>query len=267
MKKKIAPYSLRNLPLIPPLARRGNEVVKKNISFTNYIELLRKKNNLPIRIFFLLIIFLSIPQISLCESLNKIVDGLQANLNNTIDFTASFIQETELKSFDEKQITDGKVYIMKPGKMKWEYKNPEPQTIVVNNKQVWIYTPEDRQVMKTKIKELGTSAIYDLFFSEKIKINQIFNTSLVEKKENSKKSSIFIKLLPKNDEGNINNIVLELNRSNYEIKSFVIYDKLDNITTIKFSNFRVNQGLKTSIFEFKIPEGVELITSESLGFQ
>lgn len=226
---------------------------------------MKKKLELFFSILSFLIILLLIPQISYSEPLNKIIDGLETYLNNTKDFTASFIQITQLQSFDEKQTSTGEVYFMKPGKMRWEYQKPELQTIVVNSQQVWIYTPEDKQAIKARIEELDTSTIYDLFLSEKIKINEIFNVSIVKKKNGSQKPAIFLKLIPKDMEVNIKKIILELKKPTYQIESFISYDKLDNITTIKFIGIVRNQGLKASTFNFKLPNGVELITSDDLG--
>ncbi len=207
----------------------------------------------------LFLIILLIPLIAHSEPLDRTIEGLQTYLISTKDFSGSFLQETVLKSFNEKQKAEGKVFFMKPGKMKWEYMKPELQTILISNKMVWIFTPEENQVIQTRIDELGTSAIYDLFLSNKIKINKLFDSLVIKEKESFQKPVLFLELIPKNLEVNIKKIILELNKTSYQIKSFIIFDKLDNITTIKFTNIQRNQGLKTSIFDIKIPEGVELI--------
>lgn len=230
-----------------------------------YFGKMKKKLEPFFKIYFFFIIFFLIPQSTYPEPFDSIINGLQKYLNNTDDFTASFIQLTQLQSFGEKQIASGEVYIMKPGQMRWEYQKPELQTIVINSRQVWIYTPEDNQVIKTRIEKLGTSLIYKLFLSNKIMINKIFNIATVKEEENSKKQVFFLELFPKNMDTNINKVVIELSKISYEIKSFVTYDKLDNITTVKFTNIRRNKGIKPSVFDFKIPEGVEIITSEDLG--
>jgi len=225
-----------------------------------------KKNPEPsFRIFSFFIIFFLIPQFTYSESIDHIINGLQKYLNNTNNFTASFTQETQLQSFGEKQISSGEVYIMKPGQMTWEYQKPELQTIMINRRQVWIYTPEDNQVIKTRIEKLGTSAIYKLFLSNKIKINDIFNISTAKEAGNSKRQTFFLELFPKNTEINIHKVIIELSRVSYEIKSFATYDQMDNITTVKFIRAKRNKGINPSIFDFKIPDGVEIITSEDLG--
>ena len=226
---------------------------------------MKKKLEPSFRLYFFFIIFFLIPQSTYSESFDLIINGLQKYLNNTNDFTASFIQVTKLQSFEEKQISSGEVYIMKPGQMRWEYQKPELQTIVINSRQVWIYTPEDNQVIKTRIEKLGTSVIYKLFLSNEIMINEIFNIAAVKEEENSGKRVFFLELFPKNTEINIYKVIIELSSISYEIKSFVTYDQLDNITTVKFTNIRRNKGIKPSIFDFKIPEGVEIVTSEDLG--
>ncbi len=154
---------------------------------------------------------------------------------------------------------------MKPGQMTWKYQKPELQTIVINSRQVWIYTPEDNQVLKTRIKKLGTSAIYKLFLSREIKINEMFNISESKDEEYSEKQAFFLELFPKNTEVNVNKVIIELSRVNYEIQSFATYDQMDNITTVKFTRSRRNKGINPSIFDFKIPDGAEIITSDDLG--
>ena len=218
-----------------------------------------------IRIFSFFIIFFLFPQLTYSEPIDNIINGLQKYLNNTNDFTASFTQITQLQSFGEKQISSGEVYIMKPGQMTWKYKKPELQTIVINSRQVWIYTPEDNQVLKTRIEKLGTFAIYKLFLSNEIKINEIFNISESKEEKNSEKQAFFLELFPKNTEVNVNKIIIELSKVNYEIQSFATYDQMNNITTVKFTRSRRNKGINPSIFDFKIPDGVEIITSDDLG--
>ncbi len=218
------------------------------------------KKNYPTFIIFACLFVLTLsPPASQSEPLNKIIQGLQTYLNTSNDFAATFVQESELKSFNEKQIAEGKVYFMKPGKMKWEYQKPELQTIVVNNKKVWIYSPEENQVIETKIDALGAVAIYDLFLSDKINLMKLFRVSAIKQKEKPKNKELFLELFPKNNEVNIKKIILKLNKIHYQIESFIIHDKMENITAITFSDIQINKGLNTSTFDFKIPEGVELI--------
>lgn len=230
-----------------------------------YSGKMKKKPEPSFRIFSFFIIFFLIPQFTYSEPIDHIINGLQNYLNNTNDFAASFTQMTQLQSFREEQIASGEVYIMKPGQMMWEYQKPELQTIVINSRQVWIYTPEDNQVIKTRIEKLGTSAIYKLFLSNEIKINEIFNIYAAKEEEISEKQTVFLELIPKNKDVNINKVIIQLSQVSYEIKSFVTYDQMGNITTVKFTRTRRNKGINLSIFDFKIPDGVEIITSEDLG--
>ena len=156
---------------------------------------MKKIPDTSFRIFSFFIIFFLIPQFTYSDPIDHIINGLQKYLNNTNDFTASFTQITQLQSFGEKQISSGEVYIMKPGQMTWKYQKPELQTIGINSRQVWIYTPEDNQVLKTRIKKLGTSAIYKLFLSREIKINEMFNISESKDEEYSEKQAFFFRIV------------------------------------------------------------------------
>ena len=55
------------------------------------------------------------------RSADQIVDSLQKNYDATVDFTADFRQETEVKTLNRKLKASGKLYFKRPGKMLWRY--------------------------------------------------------------------------------------------------------------------------------------------------
>ena len=62
-------------------------------------------------------------------------------------FTAKFDQYSTIKSMDITDTAGGMLYIRRPGKMRWEYEKPEPQIIISDGIQLWIYRPSDNQVI------------------------------------------------------------------------------------------------------------------------
>ena len=70
------------------------------------------------------------------------------------DFEADFIQEAHLKAMGMVDTAKGHLYFGSPGMMRWHYKSPEEYLIITDGDTVWIYRPEENQVM------LGRAADY-----------------------------------------------------------------------------------------------------------
>ena len=68
------------------------------------------------------------------------------------------------------ELTDsasGRVYISHPGKMRWEYEQPDRQIIITDGYKLWIYRPDDNQVMTGRAPEFfrdgkGASFLSDI---------------------------------------------------------------------------------------------------------
>jgi outer membrane lipoprotein carrier protein len=79
---------------------------------------------------------------------DAVVARVQGRYERTTRLQARFRQETRVPGFDQVQTGEGQVWILKPGMMRWDYTKPERQTIIANGDTLWIYLPEDRQVIR-----------------------------------------------------------------------------------------------------------------------
>ena len=65
-------------------------------------------------------------------------------------FSAFFLQASTIKAMEITDSASGKAFFKHPDKMRWEYETPDRQTIITNGNTLWIYRPEDNQVMVGK---------------------------------------------------------------------------------------------------------------------
>src|SRR5262245_53502021 len=79
-------------------------------------------------------------------SLDDVVRGLEGAYGQMNDLKADFSQSAYNKSLNQTIPAQGTVYLKKGGKLRWEYKEPTPQEIVSDGKQLWVYTPMLNQV-------------------------------------------------------------------------------------------------------------------------
>jgi len=208
-----------------------------------------------------IIIFLTIASLSLCikngfaDERKEILSSVQKTYDMTKTFKADFVQISYLKIMDQTQTAKGEVFIKKPGKMKWNYKAPDPQILTSNDSGIWLYMPEDKQVTKMQMENIYSSNTPAMFLIGKGKLSESFEVDKVLNENNL----ITLTLLPKDSDMNINRLLLFVNDKNYQITGSSVYDNLGNKTEIQFSSIQINQSISDNFFNFDVPEGVDVV--------
>ena len=113
------------------------------------------------------------------EDVNTLIDRIQANYDRTPALTAEFIQVATLTSIDRQQTSAGRLYIEKPHHIRWEYTQPDSQTILYDGNILRIYTPRRRQVLQSKIDEDNRRNVALLFLAGVGKLREAFTISLL----------------------------------------------------------------------------------------
>ncbi|MFQ5674016.1 MAG: outer membrane lipoprotein chaperone LolA [Nitrospinales bacterium] len=183
------------------------------------------------------------------------LDAIQKRYDFVKTFKAEFVQKAYIKMMGQSQESRGSVYIKKPGKMKWTYTSPEPQVLISNNKTLWLYLPEDRQVTKALIRDIYTDNTPALFLSGKARLSDTFDVANVSREP----GKITVILTPKRKDRGLERLVLLADDKNYQITGSTVYDGLGNQTEILFSQIEINPKFPDDLFDFKVPAGVDLL--------
>jgi outer membrane lipoprotein carrier protein len=208
-----------------------------------------------------LIIFITIASITLfsqfsfADEKKEILNSVQKTYDLTKTFKADFVQKSYLKIMDQTQTAKGEVFIKKPGKMKWDYKAPDPQILTSNETGIWLYMPEEKQVTKMQMENIYSSNTPAMFLVGKGKLSESFAVDKIL----NEKNLITLTLLPKDSEMNINRLLLFVDDKNYQITGSSVYDNLGNKTEIQFSSIQINQSISDNFFNFDVPEGVDVV--------
>ena len=81
-------------------------------------------------LFFFLLLLLCAPTPAHAQSLDEVVNGVEATYGKIVDLRAEFVQTARNKSLGQDIKAEGIVLLKKGGKMRWDYKSPAPQQIV-----------------------------------------------------------------------------------------------------------------------------------------
>jgi outer membrane lipoprotein carrier protein len=212
------------------------------------------------RIFIVLFVFCSafrIPHSAFAApaaSVHTVVQKLQARYDATTGFRADFTQEVESATLGQKIAARGQVYFRKPGRMRWEFVEPE-QLLVSDGKILWLYQPTEKQVIKTPLQSAFQSNTPASFLLGIGRIDQDFTVSLT----NETPETYSLRLLAKKDPEAIGSLDLEVTTKTFDIIHATITDPLGNTTRLWFSNIDRKAPLKDTLFHFTIPPGVDVV--------
>jgi len=188
-------------------------------------------------------------------SLDQILEGMEKRYANS-KISAKFLQESTIKAMEITDFASGRVYVRHPGMMRWEYEKPDKQVIITDGYKLWVYRPEDNQVMTGGAPEFFRDGRGASFLSDIKLIRKKFKIELLESKTN-----VFyeLKLTPLEKNMDVTDIRLAVSKENFTVLRVVTYNFYGDATRIELLNTKFNVQLDDDLFSFEIPEGVDVL--------
>jgi len=210
-------------------------------------------------LFFFLLLLLCAPLVAHAQSLDEVVNGVEATYGKITDLRAEFSQVARNKSLGQDIKADGIVLLKKGGKMRWDYKSPAPQQIVSDGTSLWVYTPELNQVNKGNApKALAGPA--GSFLSGLGKIREEFTVRFLNPASpRDGAGRPVLDLTPKQPTPLLTRLVIAVDPKDYVVRQAVVYDQFQNTVTMTFSKVTVNQGISDTLFAFTPPKDAVVV--------
>lgn len=209
-------------------------------------------------------------------ALKDVTAALEKGYVGLQDVQADFSQKTTITSVNREQKGSGEVFLKRPASstamFRFNYAKPKQQ-IVSNGKQVWFYLPENKQVMVNNVVDMfkGGNSIALSYLTGLGHVSRDFTVTFA-KEQQDKHGNYQLELTPKKASPVLAKLQLIIAAEAVEqyiaggdvkdlfpVVSSVVHDAAGNQTRIDYSRVRVNKGLDNGKFNFKIPEGVEVI--------
>jgi outer membrane lipoprotein carrier protein len=168
-------------------------------------------------------------------------------------FSANFVQKSTIKAMDITDLATGKVYIKYPGMMRWEYEKPDRQIIITDADKLWIYRPEDNQVMTGNAPTFFKDGKGASFLSDIRLIRQKFDISLEQGKQGQSDLFYHLKLIPLEKTLDISMIGLMISKQTFNVLQVTTLNLYGDETRIDLINSAFGVDLDDSLFSFKIP--------------
>jgi len=204
----------------------------------------------------------SLPAAAMADDPSKCVDGaiaaIQKRYESVSDLSASFVQTARQVAWSGKagsdQVSRGTVVFSKPGKMRWQYSEPEPSLVVSDGETLWIHDPVHAEVQRMRVTEGYLSGAAIQFLIGDGDMRRDFEISGIACSDDSSE----LELIPRTDVG-FEKLRVVVDRKVGELHRTTIYHLLGNITEVEFSEIRANQRPDDSVFQFDAPPGHEVI--------
>lgn len=179
-------------------------------------------------------------------------DPLQKFLLDFKSLEAKFVQSLINENGEELERTEGILYLQQPGKLHWSYETPYTQKIISNGDVLWVF---DEDLDQLTIREMGntieqTPAGIILGNNDIAEHFVQVNMGVIEEYD-------WIELTPKYPEAQYKNIRLGFEES--RLGMMIILDNLGQTSRIDFSDVKKNPELSSMLFEFEIPDNVDVI--------
>src|SRR5438876_4967246 len=131
------------------------------------------------------------------DALGHALARLQSRYETTRTLTADFRQSVESPTLGSPLESHGTVAFEKPNRMRWDYAAPDRQLIIGDGKTLWIYQPEEKQVIKAPLAEAFRAQTPVSFLAGLGRVERDFVASL----ERDEPARWVLRLVPRKDAG------------------------------------------------------------------
>lgn len=187
---------------------------------------------------------------------DDVVDRVQKFYERTQRLTAKFRQTYTNETFGTKRVSDGRLYIKKPGKMRWDYyakkksKNANVEkTFVSDGAMLWAVEHDQKQYAKHDLKK-NMLPVAITFLYGKGDLRRDFTATLDGSGAYGAKSDYVLKLEPKKPSAQYKTLYLVVDPKNFRVKQSVVIEASGNQNHFQFFEPNTTKAVQDAWFTF-----------------
>lgn len=194
------------------------------------------------------------------QSPESLIINLENKLQTIKSLEADFIQvylpAGETRGLEEK----GRLYLLKPDRMRWDYFSPEKKTFLLQKDLMLSAFPEDKQLIRQPLQGSELKETILGLLAGQAKLSDLYAVAVFSSLSDQK--TLTLKLEPSND-SEINQIILEVDRRRWVIQKVSFFETTGNRQEFRFSRVKINPPLPEGLFELTVPADWEIIQEKS----
>ena len=196
-------------------------------------------------------------RVAQAPSASAALAGVQKFYAGISHVKAKFRQEVKNATFGRSDISDGMLWISKPGKMRWDYyakktkktKTATAKSFISNGNYLYVVDNENKQVIKKDLqKNLLPTAVTFLYGKGDLAAD--FTPAVDTSKTYGGAGDLVLALTPKASSAQYKKLFLVVNPSDYHVKESIIIDGAGNTNHFRFFEPDFEATVKDAWFEF-----------------
>src|SRR6185312_877027 len=210
-------------------------------------------------LFLATLLLLALPHYSFAadDPVKKLASAVDSRYNSLQTFTAEFVET--YSGTGTTRTESGTLSLKRPGKMRWDYREPSQKLFLSDGKTAYFYVPAEHQARKTAVKNLDDFRSPLRYLLGKTKLEKEFDHLAIADAPSPKTAgNIVLSGVPKNMADRVNRVLLEINPQS-QIQRITIEEADGAVTEFTFSHIAENVPLADSDFRFTPPAGVEMV--------
>jgi outer membrane lipoprotein carrier protein len=175
---------------------------------------------------------------------------IQARHQTIRDMKARFTQTYVSTLLGRQVVEHGTLAVKRPGRMRWEYQEPEKKLFVSDGKTSYFYVPSDKQVIVHEAT--GDRGVALQLLSGRSDLLAEFQVFAVPHEASR------VHLVPRKADAEIKEAEVEADADG-RIRRLEVLDLQGNRSEFRFDDVKEDVGLSDRLFQFEIPKGVEVV--------
>ncbi len=189
-----------------------------------------------------------------------LIQRIQAHYDRVQDFEAHFIQRVVHRIVHKVIEESGTMAFKRPGRMRWEYQNPENKLFVTDGEKSYFYVPEDHQVIVSHTPGGAMGLAEGSPFSVIMGETRLLDAFEVKNSDSEPQAGGEVLLLiPRHPQEGFEEAEIEVRPENGQVIRVSLLDRQGNRTEFLFDEIRENRRLVDSMFRFTVPSGVDIL--------
>lgn len=189
----------------------------------------------------------------------RALDGLQSWLDGTSDLECRFEQTLVSGSLGAGMSEAGRLWIKRPGKLRWDYRRPERKVAIVRDREAWLYLAEDRQLVRGGA-DWEESLLPRLLAGER-RLEELFRVSTAPGSGDEGSDGVRLRLVPRAGEDGFEELTVTVEPPSFAIRAVEVRDEAGGRMRFRFRSLRRNVGVEDKRFELEVPPGTEVVDS------
>jgi chaperone LolA len=181
---------------------------------------------------------------------------LETALASLKGLVARFTQTVESPGLPRPQVERGTVYLLRPGRMRFEYDEPRGKLAVADGRRFWLYLPDERQVLTAPIDASGADKGIALLMRDFVRIEKEFLIDWGAPPE-GRGAAAPLRLTPRARDAEYDHLLVEPGPDGLPI-TLTAVDPLGGRVSYRFTLARRVDSLDPALFRFVPPAGIEV---------